>query len=250
MPTVVAPEHDDGVVGILALGQRIKQHTEAVIHIADIRQIGALRLFVHLGFVGQQKARVRSKKLFAVFIDNVIEIVAHNLDRFNFIERIQVEKLLRNLPRQVRFGDAQRQEKRLAGKIALELIGRPFAGEIIFGLFDRCLAGAPGEIGASGFDALRRRGCFLPQHAFVGAARIGELLKRPLALIHAGRRRVLVEDLASGERVIAVLAEIFRQGDDILGLGRVLKILSVAVDAGRSGPFAGQQRRAGGTTNR
>ena len=43
----------------------------------------------------------------------------------------------------MRFGDAQRQKERLAIKIALELIGRPFAGKVVLGLFDRRLAGPP-----------------------------------------------------------------------------------------------------------
>jgi hypothetical protein len=109
---------------------------------------------------------------FAVLADNVIEIVAQELSRFDLIARTKFEELLRDIPRQMRFGDAQRQEERLAVKVALELIGRPFAGNIVFGLWHWRLAGAPGKVGAAGLNTIHRRRSFLPQLAFVGGRTI------------------------------------------------------------------------------
>ena len=55
MPAVVAPEHEDRVVGVLALLQCIEQHTQAVVHVADVGEVGTLCLLVHVGFVDRVK---------------------------------------------------------------------------------------------------------------------------------------------------------------------------------------------------
>ena len=132
---MVSPEHDDGVVGILALGQRFKDHAEAVIDVADIGEIGLLRLKMQVGLVGGFKTRIWTKKLLAFVVDDIVQVVAYDVDGFQFIERIEIKKLLWNLPGQMGFGDSEGKEKRLAFKITLELIGCPFAGNIIFGFF-------------------------------------------------------------------------------------------------------------------
>ena len=51
------------VAGILAFPQRIEQHAETVIHIADIRQIGALRLFVQVGLVNPREKPIPGLKI-------------------------------------------------------------------------------------------------------------------------------------------------------------------------------------------
>ena len=110
----------------------------------------------------------------------------------------------------MRFGDTQGEEKRLAVKIALELIGRPLAGDVLLCLFPLRLYFSPPEL-LSFFTAVSCLVTFLPQHAALPAP-IGlcSFVKRPLAFIHAFRRRVFMEYFARGESVIAVLEEVLR----------------------------------------
>ena len=50
--------------------------------------------------------------------------------------------------------------------------------------------------------------------------------------------------------MVTVLAKIFRQGDDILGLRRIFNVLAIAVNPCARSAFSGQQCRAGGAADR
>ena len=74
-------------------------------------------------------------------------------------------------------------------------------------------------------------------------------MKRPLPLIHSARRlgvAMLMENLSGGKRVVAAVAEIFRQGFEVLRFRRVFQVLPIPVHTRVRRVFAGQQRRREG----
>ena len=72
VPAVVAPDHDDGIVGIFALGQGVEDDAEAVVGVTDVREVGALGLFVQVRLVGGQEARIGREQFLPCLVGDVL----------------------------------------------------------------------------------------------------------------------------------------------------------------------------------
>ena len=114
MPTVISPQHDDGIVGMFALIQGAEHSPDLRVGETDRGEIGLNRFepLVVRDHVRMIPIRLHRKvPLTGRIVDfpsqlpskgwDVVQIPIRYLGQFNAIERVQVEMFLRNLPGQM-----------------------------------------------------------------------------------------------------------------------------------------------------
>jgi hypothetical protein len=123
MPAVIAPEHDDRVVALRALFERIEHATEHRIGEVNRREIGLDALLPLLVLLNVRKVAIPRESLACgrQIIDIIRFVTGRKLDAF---ERKRLEILLRHKPRLMRPVDATGEEERLVLR-TLELLANP-----------------------------------------------------------------------------------------------------------------------------
>ena len=98
VPPMVTPDHDNGIVGIGTLFNRVKQDAEAIIDVTYTRKVGTVRLLVHVVSISHKESASGLKDWLPIFPNNVVEIIATEGCRINFIQWIQIKEFLWHIP--------------------------------------------------------------------------------------------------------------------------------------------------------
>ena len=86
VPPMVTPDHDNGIVGIGTLFNRVKQDAEAIIDVTHTRKVGTVRLLVHVVSISHKESASGLKDWLPIFPNNVVEIIATKGCRINLIQ--------------------------------------------------------------------------------------------------------------------------------------------------------------------
>ena len=121
---MVTPDHDNGVVRVFALFQRVEQYAQAIVGVTHTGEIGAVRLLMHVVFIGHRNRPSGLKMGFPSF-----RTMSSRSSRMKGAARSRPadtdQKFLWTYHARCGFRNANRHEKRLSIKVAFELIGRP-----------------------------------------------------------------------------------------------------------------------------
>ena len=235
---MVRPEHDDGVVGMLTLVERIEDTTELSIGKTDAGEIGLDRLF-RLPAVPNRLEILssRSSKLTAGCW-HIAEIVALDRRENYLVDGIQVKEPLRRIPGQMRAKDAAGEKKRVVhltrqkthGVVGTQLVivillGNGQAPPVVFVSQSR---------DSTVWKALRIRCCCGPRVVGFHASKPRIVAKdEPQEIVPLIRRVVasrMVKNLSSSDGTIAMVSEMLWQGHHIRKIW--IPPMSVVIQAG------------------